>query len=719
LVSISGDVPGTVYNWVNSNTSIGLGAGGSGNISSFTATNTSFVPVTATITVTPVFTNAGTTCTGISNSFTITVNPLPIPNISGAPSVCSGTTGLRYNTETGMTGYQWTISSGGSITSGQGSDTITVTWSTIGPQSLTVNYFDLNGCTAPTSTSYPVNVQNLPTPSLTGKQYVCVMDTATYFTDEGATSYLWSIPTAGGTYTGGGSSDYRLKMTWLNPGTYIININYTVGSTGCTAPVPITLSVTVNPNPNPVIIGPTDPICGFSTQRYTTGSSGHVYQWAPTGGTIQSGGGSNSIFVLWGNTLPVYVDLTETINYPGPVSCRTDAPTYLVSFKPWPTTPDPIVGLNGVCKSSSHYYSVPTIPYATNHHWVYSGSGATITGNGNDTINISFSAVATNGMLTVTGKNDCGDGPVSAPLAISVNPLPVVSYNFCNDPVTTLNAKRFILKGGTPLLKGIPAQEGFSTITGVMGNNPIELSGGAYYFNPGLLSTYETGVYPITYTYTNQFGCTSSSSSHFITVVPSNGNFQCGNILTDPRETPQKTYHTLWIGSQCWMQENLRYGSTVSFNDPQSDNCTFERYCLSSNQDCSKGGLYQWDELMQYNGYDKAQGFCPPGWHVPNELEWTNMINSVSGGLGNGVAGSFMKDTNTYNSFKGKPAGIFYLNSLQAFTGSSLQATFFWTSTNNAATLQAVARGLNSITPSVSRYEGARANAFPARCVKD
>ena len=95
------------------------------------------------------------------------------------------------------------------------------------------------------------------------------------------------------------------------------------------------------------------------------------------------------------------------------------------------------------------------------------------------------------------------------------------------------------------------------------------------------------------------------------------------------------------------------------------------------------------------------------------------MINIITNGIGNGIAGSFLKDLVVYNSFKAKPAGIFYLNNLQAFTDPSFQATFFWTSTYNATTQRAVARGLNTVTPSISRYESARANAFPVRCLKD
>jgi gliding motility-associated-like protein len=59
--------------WTNSNTAIGLDTSGTGNIS-FTAINTGITPLISTITMTPK--NGG--CIGELETFTITVNPLPV-----------------------------------------------------------------------------------------------------------------------------------------------------------------------------------------------------------------------------------------------------------------------------------------------------------------------------------------------------------------------------------------------------------------------------------------------------------------------------------------------------------------------------------------------------------------------------------------------------------------------------------------------------------------
>jgi gliding motility-associated-like protein len=79
--TFTGTPSGIVFNWANSNTSIGLGASGSGNVPSFTATNKGNNDISGTITVTPV--NGG--CTGTARSYVITVKPLDkdifVPNV--------------------------------------------------------------------------------------------------------------------------------------------------------------------------------------------------------------------------------------------------------------------------------------------------------------------------------------------------------------------------------------------------------------------------------------------------------------------------------------------------------------------------------------------------------------------------------------------------------------------------------------------------------------
>ncbi len=90
-------------------------------------------------------------------------------------------------------------------------------------------------------------------------------------------------------------------------------------------------------------------------------------------------------------------------------------------------------------------------------------------------------------------------------------------------------------------------------------------------------------------------------------------------------------YTTVQIFSQCWLKENLNIGNMITVNEDMSDNGTIEKYCWNNQQDsCTKyGGLYQWNEMMEYGTLQGAQGICPPGWHVPTDEEWKILEGAV------------------------------------------------------------------------------------------
>lgn len=111
VVLFTGSVPGTVYNWTNTNPSIGIASIGTGNINPFLLKNTGTTVQTATFEVTPTYTSAGSTCTGTATSFTITVNPTPTITTQPKPGeVCLGGTAdpltIVFN-GVGTPAYQW------------------------------------------------------------------------------------------------------------------------------------------------------------------------------------------------------------------------------------------------------------------------------------------------------------------------------------------------------------------------------------------------------------------------------------------------------------------------------------------------------------------------------------------------------------------------------------------------------------------------------------
>lgn len=276
---------------------------------------------------------------------------------------------------------------------------------------------------------------------------------------------------------------------------------------------------------------------------------------------------------------------------------------------------------------------------------------------------------------------------------IYIDPVAGVTFVNCNDPSTITSAAPYRLKGGLPL-GGTYSGSGVNPASGI--------------FTP---SAAGTGTKTLTYSYINTFSC-SSSATLTITVFATPA-FVCGNNVTDIRDN--FSYPTVMIGSQCWMAQNLNYGTSVLSSTVQTDNCIWEKYCYSDSPlECNQyGGLYQWDELMQYTDSPGIQGLCPPGWHVPDENDWNILFSYYQNE-------AFAASPLLYNGFSGfnaLVAGTRFINSQWDFEGF---ATFLWTSSSHGS-VKAWAHAMNKIPDdhSVSTYPSSRSNALSVRCLKD
>ncbi len=277
----------------------------------------------------------------------VIVNPLPVPTITGLSSVCAGTTGVTYTTETGMSAYTWTISAGGTITAGAGTKTITVTWNIVGSNYVNVNYQNSSGCFAPSATTKSVYVSVIPVPVLNGSSTECLNNITTYSTDAGQTNYVWVVSKGGTIIAGLGSTEYSVMVKWISRGSQTVSVSYT-NSYGCTAAAPTVKNVTVNPVPSPTITGPVS-VNLNTTCQYNTASGMTNYTWTvSSGGTITSGGGPGDSWVkiLW----LVTGSQTVSVNYTNSYGCSASAPTTLtVMVNPLKMSPgfDPITN-NGI-----------------------------------------------------------------------------------------------------------------------------------------------------------------------------------------------------------------------------------------------------------------------------------------------------------------------------------------------------------------------------------
>ena len=183
------------------------------------------------------------------------------------------------------------------------------------------------------------------------------------------------------------------------------------------------------------------------------------------------------------------------------------------------------------------------------------------------------------------------------------------------------------------------------------------------------------------------------------------------------------------------MAENLNIGVIIAESiGSASNNLIIEKFCFEDNPfNCDGyGGLYNWDEMMQYNDLEATQGICPSGWHLPTDNEWKTLEGTVDSQFGigdaewNGIlfrgfdAGLNLKTTNNWNGtnlfgFNALPAGGFD-PTFGGWSGMGVSAAF-WTSTG--LTAGAMYRGLDESVSSVSRFNFPKTSLMSVRCVKN
>jgi len=402
-----------------------------GTATSNTATVTWTTSGTKTVSVN--YTNAGGCSAATATIYNVTVNPLPAPTIAGPAAVCATSTGNVYTTQAGMTGYTWSVSAGGSITAGAGTNAVTVTWNTAGAQTVTVNYTNGNGCTAAAPVTYNVTVNPLPAPTITGTATLCSGLSATYTTQAGMTNYVWSI-SAGGVITAGGTATSNtVTVNWVNAGAQTVSVNYT-NSSGCTAGTATVYNVTVNPTPTPIINAFNTPCAGSTPVDYYTDLGMTNYVWTVSAGaTIVSGQGTYHMQATWSVPGPG----TVSVVYTNPTGCTSSTPgTYPVSVNAMPATPGTITGTAAVCAGAQGIaYSVPLVSFANSYVWVLPAGATIATGAGTNSITVNFSASAVSGNISVAGNNDCGNGPFSPNFPVTVTPMPAAAGTI-NGPAT-------------------------------------------------------------------------------------------------------------------------------------------------------------------------------------------------------------------------------------------------------------------------------------------
>jgi uncharacterized protein (TIGR02145 family) len=201
------------------------------------------------------------------------------------------------------------------------------------------------------------------------------------------------------------------------------------------------------------------------------------------------------------------------------------------------------------------------------------------------------------------------------------------------------------------------------------------------------------------------------------------------NPASTVKDADGNVYHTVTIGTQTWIVENLkttkyRNGDPIPqvTDSAQWIALTTGAYCYYDNNPAN-GNTYG----LLYNWYavNDSRKIAPEGWHVASLEEW-NVLNTFLGG--DLISGGKLKETGTthWNSpntgatdevgFKGLPGGG---RSFEGVFQNIGQSGLWWTSTESSAN-DAWPCGLSCNSELIFKSFSLKKNSgFSVRCIKD
>jgi uncharacterized protein (TIGR02145 family) len=195
-------------------------------------------------------------------------------------------------------------------------------------------------------------------------------------------------------------------------------------------------------------------------------------------------------------------------------------------------------------------------------------------------------------------------------------------------------------------------------------------------------------------------------------------------------------YHTITIGTQEWMVENLktskyRNGNLIGTTSPSTldiSGATEPKYQWA--YDANESNVASYGRLYTWYAITDIRGICPIGWHIPSDDEWDILVNYLGG---SSVAGGKLKVTDT---IYWKANGPFGIHPNQGTNESGFTAlasgcrwatgtffykgyyTYWWSSTEDSPE-RAYHRSLGYEDDGVGRYNDPKNTGNSVRCIKD
>ena len=198
-------------------------------------------------------------------------------------------------------------------------------------------------------------------------------------------------------------------------------------------------------------------------------------------------------------------------------------------------------------------------------------------------------------------------------------------------------------------------------------------------------------------------------------------------------------YHTVKIGTQTWMVQNLRTthyrnGDPITHapDNKQWFNASYSRdsssltgaYC---NYDNDPANAETYGRLYNKEAVTDSRGIAPAGWHLPTGAEWKILQDYL---VGANISGGKMKEAGTKHwvspnkgatnssGFTGLPGGFRFRNGV---FGSIGFVGYMWSSgfKRTDGTDSPWFRLVTSSEQSINHRDYSEANGFSVRCIKD
>lgn len=198
-----------------------------------------------------------------------------------------------------------------------------------------------------------------------------------------------------------------------------------------------------------------------------------------------------------------------------------------------------------------------------------------------------------------------------------------------------------------------------------------------------------------------------------------------GGQITDSRDN--ETYNVVSIGSQYWMEQDLRYDVPNIY----TTGLTVDTLSVW-------GRLYDWNTIMDgatssATAPSGVQGICPCGWHIPSDAEWKTLEQQLgmsstdanNTGLRGTTEGDAMKATSGWSAggqgsnssgLSLDPAGYY-----DRIDGNIYDPKFFsfqWSATEQSSTSIWIRQVIFN-SDKVLRSDDVKQVGFSLRCVQD